>query len=199
MLSGSAVLTVRRALQRQIWQHGCAPEKPCGRKRGADCPGRHGGGLIEVNPKSRAGRRVVNVPPPLVIALEKHREQQESERQRAGDLWHDHGWVFAQPTGKPTDPRADYGEWKQVLVAAGVREARLHDARHTAATMLLVLRTPTRAVMDMMGWSQLSMTKRYQHVPDEVRRSIADQLGGLLWQPDDGDDDGDGSSVPIPA
>jgi hypothetical protein len=74
--------------------------------------------------------------------------------QIAADLWHDGQWVFAQPTGKPTDPRADYSEWKAVLKAAGVREARLHDARHTAATFLLVLGIGERAVMDVMGWSR---------------------------------------------
>jgi integrase len=89
-----------------------------------------------------------------------------------------------------TDPRADYGEWKAVLKAAGVREARLHDARHTAATFLLVLGVGERAVMDVMGWSKITMAQRYQHVPDEVRRGIATQLGGLLWQPP-GDDDGE--------
>lgn len=195
----TGLLTIRRALQRQTWQHGCDPERRCGRKRGTDCPDRHSGGLVITQPKSRAGRRVVSIPPPLVLALLDHREAQEMERQKAGDVWHDGGWVFAQPTGKPIDPRRDYGEWKEVLKAAGVREARLHDARHTAATMLLVLQTPTRAVMDVMGWSQVSMTKRYQHVPDAVRRNIASQLGGLLWQPPEDGDDGDGAAALVPA
>jgi len=89
--------------------------------------------------------------------------------------------VFTQPNGKPTDPRADHTAWKQLLRDAGVREARLHDARHTAATMLLVLGVPQRAVMDVMGWSHMAMTMRYQHLTGRVRRDIADQLGGLLW------------------
>jgi integrase len=90
-----------------------------------------------VEPKSRAGRRVISLPPPLIPALLEHRNAQERERELAAELWQDDDWVFAQPTGKPTDPRADYGEWKELLTTAGVREARLHDARHTAATMLL--------------------------------------------------------------
>ncbi len=89
--------------------------------------------------------------------------------------------MFAQPTGKPIDSRADYGEWKELLSAAGVREARLHDARHTAATFLLVLGVTDRAAMDVMGWSKADMAKRYMHVPDEVRQRIAQQIGGLLW------------------
>lgn len=48
--------------------------------------------------------------------------------------------------------------------------------------MLLVLKVPTRAVMDVMGWSHASMTGRYQHVPAEVLTSIAEQMGGLLWR-----------------
>nr|WP_245992272.1 tyrosine-type recombinase/integrase [Prauserella muralis] len=193
----TGMLTVRRALQRQSWQHGCEPGDGCGRKRGADCPKRHSGGLVVVEPKSRAGRRVVSVPPPLVLALLEHRQAQDEERVRAADLWHDGGWMFAQPTGKPTDPRADYGEWKDVLKAAGVREARLHDARHTAATFLLVLGVAQRAVMDVMGWSKIDMAQRYQHVPDELRRNIASQLGGLLWQAsgEGGDDDPEGAGA----
>ena len=44
--------------------------------------------------------------------------------------------------------------------------------------MLLVLKVPTRAVMDVMGWSQVS---RYQHVPAEVLQDIAGAVGDLLW------------------
>lgn len=195
----TGTLTVRRAIQRQTWQHGCGSDGACGRKRGADCPRRHGGGLIVVEPKSRAGRRVISLPPPLIPALLEHRTAQEGERALAAELWQGGDWVFAQPTGKPTDPRADYGEWKELLTAAGVREARLHDARHTAATMLLVLGVAERAVMDVMGWSKIDMAQRYMHVPDELRQRIASQLGGLLWKAPTEDDDDGTADAPAPA
>ncbi|MGH3349373.1 MAG: tyrosine-type recombinase/integrase [Nocardioides sp.] len=63
----------------------------------------------------------------------------------------------------------------------GVRDARLHDARHTAATVLLVLRVPERTVMSVMGWSSTSMAARYQHVTDPIRQDVADRVGGLIW------------------
>jgi integrase len=187
---GAGTLAVRRAIQRHTWRHGCGNE--CGRKRGADCPARRGGGLVVVDTKSRAGRRTIGVPRPLTEWLERHREAQDGERETAADLWTEGGWMFAQPTGKPIDPRADFEEWRELLSAAKVRAARLHDARHTAATMLLVLKVPTRAVMDVMGWSQASMAGRYQHVPIEVLTGIADQVTSLLWQtpPGEGEDDG---------
>ena len=46
--------------------------------------------------------------------------------------------------------------------------------------MLLVLRVPIRAVMDIMGWSEASMVSRYMHVRDELTREIAGQVAGLL-------------------
>ncbi|SQD97756.1 hypothetical protein FMEAI12_4280062 [Parafrankia sp. Ea1.12] len=103
-----------------------------------------------------------------------------------------------------TSSQAESGFWSptgDLLTDAKVRAARLHDARHTAATMLLVLKVPTRAVMDVMGWSQASMAKRYQHVPTEVLTGIADLVGGLLWQTmqqerDDGDDGPAGALSP---
>ncbi len=64
---------------------------------------------------------------------------------------------------------------------AGVRAARLHDARHTAATVLLLLGVPERAAMEVMGWSHSSMAKRYQHVTAVLRQDIASRLDGFLW------------------
>lgn len=90
--------------------------------------------------------------------------------------------MFAQPNGKPLDPRRDLVTWKALLREAGVREARLHDARHTAATTLLLLGVPERAVMDVMGWSHSSMVKRYAHVTARLRRDIADRLNDHLWE-----------------
>jgi integrase len=91
------------------------------------------------------------------------------------------GWMFAQPNGKPIDLRRDQYEWKALLQEAGVREARLHDARHTAATCLLLLGVPEPAVMDIMGWSNSAMVKRYAHVTARLRRDIADRLNSFFW------------------
>jgi integrase len=49
--------------------------------------------------------------------------------------------------------------------------------------VLLLLGVPMRAVMDIMGWSNLSMAKRYQHVTDALRHDIAARIDGLLWAP----------------
>jgi integrase len=132
--------------------------------------------------KSKAGRCGIALPDQLFTLIEAHRQMQDRERQRAGTDWHDGDWMFAQPNGKPIDPRRDQYEWKALLAEAGVREARLHDARHTAATVLLLLGIHERAVMDMMGWSNSAMVKRYAHVTARLSRDIADRLNSYYWK-----------------
>jgi integrase len=63
----------------------------------------------------------------------------------------------------------------------GAREARLHDAQHTAASVLLLLGVTERAAMEFMGWSNSAMAKRYQNLTASLRREIAGRLGGCLW------------------
>lgn len=171
-------LRVRRNRLRSKYAHGCT--EPCGRKAGY-CKER-----IRTNPedaptKSRAGKRGVGLPGELVTLLKQHKTVQEAWRDTAGELWEDSGRVFTTPLGRALSPNTDYHEWKALLVAAGVREARLHDARHTAATVLLVIGTQQRAVMDVMGWSSADMVKRYQHVTDPIRQEIARRVGDALW------------------
>ena len=59
--------------------------------------------------------------------------------------------MFASALGKPLSLNSDYREWKALLQAAGAPDGRLHDARHTAATVLLVLGVPEGTVMSVMG------------------------------------------------
>jgi integrase len=77
------------------------------------------------------------------------------------------GYVVAKLPGSvpagPLNPNSDHHRWKALLKAAG-RDARLHDARHAAATMPLVLGVPQRTVTAIMGWSSTAMAAGYQHV-----------------------------------
>ncbi|MFF5201744.1 tyrosine-type recombinase/integrase [Micromonospora parva] len=151
-----------------------------------------GRGLVLVEPKSRASRRSIAVPDQLVDALRAHRAEQDAEREVARNLWDDQvstldgkvlrGLVFPQPTGRPIDPRADWAQWKQLSKDAGVRESRLHDARHTAASVLLAQGVPARVVMELLGHSQIGLTLgTYSHVAPELSRAAAEGIGGALW------------------
>ena len=172
-------LAIRRGRLRPQYEHGCAGK--CDRKYAGHCPKR-----IQTRPetdstKSRAGRRYVGLPDSLSDLLKEHRAKQNQERLQAGQMWEDGDWVFATPTGAPLNPRTDWGQWKRLLKDAGIRDGRLHDARHTAATILLLLGVSEQTMMGLMGWSNPAMAQRYAHMADPIRRDIATRVGGLLW------------------
>ncbi|MCX4576077.1 site-specific integrase [Streptomyces sp. NBC_01571] len=184
------VLMVRRSRRRPHYAHGCGDR--CGRKAGY-CPQRERTNPETADTKSRAGRRSVGLPAQLVDLLKMHKARQDAERDAAGSDWTDEGWLFATPVGRGTPPRTDYDDWKELLRDAKVRDGRLHDARHTAATVLLILGVSERAVMGLMGWSTTAMAARYQHMVDTVRDEVAQRVDGLIWESPGagpGDDDG---------
>jgi integrase len=172
------VIRVRRGRLRPKYAHGCGGG--CGRKPGY-CPQRTQIRRETKDTKSRAGRRAIGLPDELVKLLRQHREVQARERAEARQLWTEKGYVFTSPTGEPLIPNTDYHHWKELLQEAGVRDARLHDARHTASTVLLLLGVPERIVMAVMGWSSASMAKRYQHVTDPMLQETANKVDGFLW------------------
>jgi len=171
-------LRVRTTRLRPVYEHGC--DGTCGKTAGY-CLNRIQRNGATGATKSSAGNRIVGLPDELVALLESHRRAQIAERLAAGSLWEEGGWLFASRLGRTIIPNTDYLEWKALLQRAGVRHARLHDARHTAATVLLVLGVPERTVMSIMGWSSTSMAARYQHVTDPIRREVANRVGGLLF------------------
>ena len=89
--------------------------------------------------------------------------------------------VFAQPKSRPIDKKTDYDDWTRLLQRAGVRHARLHDGRHTAATLLLSENVHPRVVMELLGHSQMRTTMDiYSHVMPALAREAADRMGALL-------------------
>jgi integrase len=61
------------------------------------------------------------------------------------------------------------------------RRVRVHDARHTAATLLLAQGVDQRVVMEILGHSQISMTSKYTHVLPQVMTDAAERIGRVLW------------------
>jgi integrase len=143
-LTGEGTVTVRRQLQRLGWQHACETPSDCRTvsgtkaKRGADCPQRTGGGLVVRPVKSTAGRRALTLPASLTAELRAHRRTQVAER-LSSEIWEEGpggGWLFADEAGGPLDPRADLRAFKELCTEAGLPSRRLHDLRHSAATMM---------------------------------------------------------------
>ena len=170
--------------------HRCPEVKrPCPKgctSHARECPQRAGGGWHfarrkGVKPGRGTAKLVVAIPEPFVRHLRAHKKLQAAERLAAGEAWEDWDLVFCSPTGTRLDPHKDWDDWRDLLDSAGVREARVHDARHTAATLMLAQGIDIRVVQQILGHSQLSQTQRYTHVTSELVRHAADRMGEALY------------------
>ena len=70
----------------------------------------------------------------------------------------------------------------RLLALAGVRDARVHDGRHTAATVLIELGVHVRIVQEILSHSDIRRTQRYTHVASPIAVDAAQQMGGALGQ-----------------
>jgi integrase len=124
------------------------------------------------------------LPAAVVDALKLRREQQESARLAAGvEFWEDWGLVFTTRLGTPLSPRNDYRDFERLVGAAGLRHVRLHDLRHTAASLMLAQGVSPRVVMEILGHSQISVTMNtYSHVTPASSREAVARVEGLLFE-----------------
>ncbi|WP_051864503.1 tyrosine-type recombinase/integrase [Streptosporangium roseum] len=75
----------------------------------------------------------------------------------------------------------DYKAWKALLKRAGVRDARLYDARHTASTLLVEQGVRIRVVQEILGHARVTTTERYTHVAGALMQDASTRMGAALW------------------
>jgi integrase len=143
------------------------------------CPNRQGGGLV-LRPIKERRKKTVPLAPELVTILRAHHEEQQREREAAGDDWQHHDLAFCQPAGAPIDPRRDSGEWADILQAAGLPHRGVHAARHTAATLLMEQGVALAVVQEMLGHSDIRVTRGYTHVASPLTQDAANRMGKAL-------------------
>ncbi len=142
-----------------------------------------------LEPKTKRSARSVDIPDPIWTLLERHRDHQGSEQQRAGERWAGAEWgelVFTTPIGDPIQGRVVTRILQAILASAGLPPMRFHDLRHAAATLMLALGIPLLEVSRALGHSQTSTTLDiYSHALPEMRSDARDRLTAALAATDD--------------
>lgn len=124
-----------------------------------------GKSLYLARPKSKAGWRT----PPLVPELAELLRREIGNRTE--------GLVFLRD-GEPWDPADASKEWKVILAGAGVNEkVKLHGARHTAVGLLYELGVSEATIMQIVGHSTVSVTRRYGQAGN--KRAMQDAIAKL--------------------
>jgi site-specific recombinase XerD len=90
----------------------------------------------------------------------------------AANLWADHDVVFAREDGRLIDSSADLREWSAILAQAGIPHAGTHTMRHSA-TIALDEGVALAAVQEMLGHSDVRVTRGYTHVSSLLAQDAA--------------------------
>ena len=134
-----------------------------------------------VEPKSARSKRTVALPATAIRALNRHRVRQLEARMAAGQRWRDLGFVFTTPNGTTLDPRNVTRAFKAVLASHNLPAIRIHDLRHSCATLMLAQGVSARVVMETLGHSQISLTlNTYSHVLPTMQEDAASKMDAIL-------------------
>jgi integrase len=131
-------------------------------------------------PKAKSQRQLV-LAPATIAALRQHRAIQLRERLAIGEAWTDSGYVFVDEAGQPYHPQRYLPMFHAACRRAGVSKIRLHDLRHTMATLALQAGVHPKVVQEQLGHSAIAVTLDvYSHVPQAVRRESASVIAELF-------------------
>jgi len=115
-------------------------------------------------PKTPGSRRLLAMPDPLVSALQRHRIQQDADRERADDMWFEFDLVVSTEVGTPIDPSNARRTLDRLCNEAGVGHWNPNALRHSFASLLSLRGAPMEEVADAMGHVDTRMTSRvYRH------------------------------------
>lgn len=89
--------------------------------------------------------------------------------------------MFTTSLGAPVEPRKVNRRWDVLRSRAGLDCSRPHDRRHGCATFLLAAGVAPRAIMDVLGHSEIGVTMNtYAHVLPGLRQQAADAIDALF-------------------
>jgi integrase len=127
---------------------------------------------------------LIALSPSTVSVLREYREQQELQKQLLGIELKEADLVFSQFDGKPLIPDTITQGWRNLASRTGLKGIRLHDARHTHASLMLKQGVHPKVVQERLGHGSIQITLDiYSHVVPGLQQSAANNFDNIL-QPD---------------
>ncbi|MFN8186366.1 MAG: site-specific integrase [Gaiellales bacterium] len=131
-------------------------------------------------PKTENGRRSVALDPTTAEALRVHRMRQLEERLLLGQDYDDNNLVFAREDGAPIHPERISTMFGQHVSAARLPRIRLHDLRHTHATLALQAGVHPKVVSERLGHADVGLTLNvYSHAIPALHETAAALVADL--------------------
>lgn len=136
--------------------------------------------VLESTPKGGDGR-VIDLDAETIAGLREHRERQDAERREWGRDYEEGELIVAWENGSPIHPHSFTGQFRRLVRDAGLRPIRLHDIRHTHATLALMAGAPVKVVSERLGHRSPAFTLRqYAHVIPGMQADAAAAMAELV-------------------
>lgn len=143
--------------------------------------GSWGGQLVFAAPKTAKSRRSLTLDPVTLAVLRRHRKLQLEERMRWGRTRDELDLVFCREDGSPVRPDSVTRQFGELSRAAGLPKIRLHDLRHTYATIALSSGAHAKVVAERLGHSTIGITlDTYSHVMPALEEETAARVARLI-------------------
>ncbi len=132
-------------------------------------------------PKTAHGRRRIALDIMTVSELRTWRKTQLAERMRWGPAYEDLDLVFARENGSAIHPDVFSQRFETLRAEVGVPRIRLHDLRHTHASIALQANVHPKVVSERLGHSTVSFTLDvYSHVIPAMQADAAESISRLV-------------------
>jgi len=137
--------------------------------------------FIIKEPKSLHSKRAVSLSPSLAALLLEYREDQKLMRKQMGNPLIEEEFVFSWPDGRPLDPDVVTKAFHRIAGQAGLRNIRLHDLRHTHATLMLKAGVHPKIVSERLGHANIGITlDTYSHVLPGLQEAAAERFDKIF-------------------
>lgn len=141
------------------------------------------GGSVTGATKTKSSERVLPMPPDLATALKRESKRQKELRQLLGSRWPNSGLVVVDDAGAPPHPDTLSKAWREALAAAHLPHIRLHDARHSCATLMHLDGVPAAVIAAWLGHTDARFTLSvYAHANDSALAAAAASLSKVTGQ-----------------
>ena len=131
--------------------------------------------------KTARSMRTIALTEEGIQALLNHMEIVQRMKEHAGEAWEEWDLVFPRVVGSPRSSTVDSDEWHRCLSLCGIPRSRLHDARHTAATLMYSQGIGIETISRALGHSSSAITSRlYVHSAEEPVRDAARKMNQVL-------------------
>jgi site-specific recombinase XerD/predicted RNA-binding Zn-ribbon protein involved in translation (DUF1610 family) len=138
--------------------------------------------VVVSEPKTAKGRRVVALDSGTVEVLKGQAARQLEERSNWDEGWVESGLVFTAENGAALDPESISRYWRQAVKKTMLPTIRLHDLRHTHATLALQAGVHPKVVSERLGHATVSITlDTYSHAIPAMQEEAAALIAGLVF------------------